>query len=246
MDTMIFTSAAQSKLYITILLSSLFIAASIFGFRVRLRLLHRSALDVSDYQIFIALLLDIGLTVILTISYARAPADAIWEQVDYADYVSKLLFACHIIWIVAVTNVRSSILTLIVRIFPGRLYRIICWIIFGLNIAAFAVILTIGLICRSFSLGLKFNLGLESISDSETDLLGLTPPMGSHCGIREPLELFTAVMDVLLNSMAFSLSLQIPWKLRREGKKKTQLSMITGSGLVSVYPPLQRSLPGHR
>ena len=118
-------------------------------------------------------------------------------------------------WIAAAVCVRVSIILLCVRIFPVRRFKIVCWIVVVINIAGFlSVVLATCLICRPISYAFD-----------------KTVPDG-HCGSLAAFELYTATFSIIVDFAVVVLPLPMLWKLQMKTKRKIELSVVFGMGLV--------------
>ena len=104
---------------------------------------------------------------------------------------------------------------LYIRIFPVNHFKIVCWIVVAINIAGMiAVVLATCLICKPISY----------YSDK-------TIP-GGHCGNLPAFILYMAVVNLLLDFMVVILPLPMLWKLQMKTKRKIELSIVFGMGLM--------------
>lgn len=206
----------QGKAFAALLVLFLIIAATLCGLRILSRRLHRHALDASDYMCFLALVLDIGLTVIIWGSFAHGYGQDITEfSLNDAKFASKLFIAIEVVWAAAAVSVRISIILLCICLFPVRLFRLVSWMVVGLNLATFlSTVLTACLICRPIFYSFDKTIP------------------GGHCGDLMAFEDFQAIMSLLLDLTIVVLPLPLLWQLQMKRQKKIQLSVVFGTGLM--------------
>ena len=102
-----------------------------------------------------------------------------------------------------------------IRMFPVRAFRMLCWIITGINLLSLvAVILSTLLICRPI-----------------TYSFDKTIPGGS-CGDLLRFELFTAVWNLISDFIVVVLPMPMLWKLQLQTKKKVGLCIAFGMGIL--------------
>lgn len=129
------------------------------------------------------------------------------------EYGVLLSFVSPIIWVTAVTIIRSSIISLYVHIFPARSFGFACIGFSALNAVSFvSTILATCLICRPITY--RWDLSLHS---------------GSY-GSQQSLDLFVAIFNLLLDITVVALPMPILWGLQMAVSKKILLSGMFGLG----------------
>ncbi|KAL8969891.1 MAG: hypothetical protein Q9197_004102 [Variospora fuerteventurae] len=214
----------DGRAFAAVLIIFLAVAATFCLLRVYSRRLHRTALDASDYMCFLALLLDIGLTVILWGAFAHGYGQDISQfGLDDARFSARIFIAINTLWVGAAVTVRISIILLCVRIFPLRQFRLASWLVIALNVLTFlSIFLASFLICTPIYYAFD-----------------KTIPNG-RCGDQRKFELFTAIMSLLLDLLLVVLPLPMLWRLQMKRKKKIQLSFVFGTGMIIVLLTLLR------
>ncbi|KAI4086882.1 MAG: hypothetical protein LQ344_007208 [Seirophora lacunosa] len=214
----------DGRAFAAILIFFLAVAATCCLLRVYSRRLHRHALDASDYMCFLALLLDIGLTVIIWGAFAHGYGQDISQfSLDDARFSARIYIAINTLWVGAAVSVRIAIVLLCVRIFPIRQFRWASWFVIALNLATFlSIFLATFLICSPIYYAFD-----------------RTIPNG-RCGDLTKFELYTACMSLLLDFLLVILPLPMLWRLQMKKKKKVQLSIVFGTGIIIVLLTLLR------
>jgi len=127
-------------------------------------------------------------------------------------YTQSQLIA-PLIWVVAVTFVRVSIIFLYIHIFRIKRFRTTCYVALGLNVAfMFATILANCLICRPISF--RWNHSIKS----------------GVCGNQKALDLYIGILNITLDAIAVVLPMPVLWGLKLAVGKKVALSSIFGMG----------------
>lgn len=128
-----------------------------------------------------------------------------------------------IIWVLAVTFVRASILTLYIHIFPPRSFRLTCYLVLIIN-AGFCIgtIVADCLICQPISYRWD-----RSIKDG-------------HCGTQKSLDLSIAIVNFILDLAVVTILMPTLWRLKMTVGKKVVLSGIFGMGVMYVLPTPQQ------
>lgn len=120
-----------------------------------------------------------------------------------------------IVWMAAAVSVRVSIILFCVQIFPVRRFKIICWILVAVNIAGLvSVVLGLCLICKPIHYAFDKTIP------------------GGHCGNLTAFGLYPAILSLILDLMIVVLPLPILWKLQMQTKRKIELSVVFGMGLM--------------
>ena len=127
---------------------------------------------------------------------------------------------CPIIWVASVTFIRASIVFLYIRIFPTRIFRIVCYLVLAVNLCFFVgTILADCLICQPISYRWDRTVG----------------GTGS-CGDQKSLDLFIGIFNLFLDVTAVVLPMPILWGLKMAVGKKVMLSGMFGMGTAYVLP----------
>lgn len=138
------------------------------------------------------------------------------------------MFVSPIVWVVAVTVIRSSIIFLYIHLFPKRLYQTICYGVLALNIAfLIGTILADCLICQPLSFRWDFTV------------------RGGSCGDEASLNFFIAVFNLIEDAIVVVLPMPIVWRLQMATGRKVGLSCIFGMGIAYGLPTLT-SIQLHR
>ena len=104
---------------------------------------------------------------------------------------------------------------LYIRIFAIPTFRYVCWSVIGLNAAIFlSIFLGTLLICRPISYSFV-----------------KTIPNGT-CGSLSSFELYTAIMNLMMDLIVVVLPLPMLWRLHMSSRKKIQLTFVFGMGAV--------------
>ncbi|KAL8706966.1 MAG: hypothetical protein Q9201_000014 [Fulgogasparrea decipioides] len=132
-----------------------------------------------------------------------------------AEFAAALYVALNIIWYSAVTAVRCSLLLFYIQVFSVRHFRNVCWVVLALNLASMiAVILSTALICHPVAY--QFNRTIP----------------GGHCGNLSTFQRFMAVWNLLADATMVALPMPVLWKLQMQARKKLELSIVFGMGIV--------------
>ena len=125
---------------------------------------------------------------------------------------SQALLAGLLLWIVAVTLIRASVIFLYIRIFCKRPFRIACYVALAVNLAfATASVLACCLICRPFAYNWDRSLH-------------------GSCGNSKSLDLFLGVFNLLLDVTTVALPLPVLWNLQMRTGRKIALSILFSMG----------------
>ncbi|CAD6591541.1 MAG: hypothetical protein ASARMPREDX12_005215 [Alectoria sarmentosa] len=171
------------------------------------RKIQKIALEPNDYLIVAGLIFALAeITMYIYASFS------FWikarERLGY-----ELSFISPILWAIAVTSIRSSIILLYVRIFSTRSFRIVCYAVLTLN-AEFSVaaILAECLICSPIACRFDYTIECRSSGDQTV------------------LDLFTAVFNMFLDITVVVLPIPILWGLQTAVSRKLMLTGIFGLG----------------
>lgn len=127
----------------------------------------------------------------------------------------QILFLSPVLWATAVTIIRAAIIFLYVQIFPIRTFNIACYITLGVNVAfGMSAVIADCLICRPIT----YRWAPSMINGS--------------CGDQKSLDMFVAVMNLLLDVEIVILPMPIVWGLKMARCKKMALSGIFGIGVI--------------
>lgn len=125
----------------------------------------------------------------------------------------KDLLVGQSLWAAAVFFVRASVLSLYIHIFRPKPFRILCYVVHGINFSYFAAtVLGSCLVCRPISAGWD--------------------PQAGTCGDQKSLDLFIGTFNLIMDVTVVVLPLPIVWKLQMTRAKKIALSAIFGMGLM--------------
>ena len=117
------------------------------------------------------------------------------------------------IWVAAVTVIRSSIILLYLHVFPARSFRFVCGALLAFNAAFFVgTILASCLICHPIAYRWDHSLP------------------GGSCGVQKSLDLFIAIFNLLLDITVVVSPMSILWCLQMAVSKKVMLSGMFGMG----------------
>jgi len=133
--------------------------------------------------------------------------------------------AIDITWNAATVSVRASMLLLYIRIFVVRSFGMICWTLIAVNMAMLvSVILVVCLICRPIAYSFD-----KTIPDG-------------HCGDLLKFELYTAILNLIMDSIIVILPMPMLWRLQMQTKKKIGLIIVLGMGAMSVPAASSREI----
>lgn len=108
-------------------------------------------------------------------------------------------------------------LLLYIRIFAVPWFRTLCWVVVALNIMTLiSVILGTCLICRPITYSFDKTIA------------------GGSCGDLLQFELYTAISNLIADSITVILPMPMLWRLQMQKKKKVQLSIVLGMGTMWV------------
>lgn len=133
----------------------------------------------------------------------------------------------QILWAAAVLFVRASVLHLYTHIFRKKAFRVVCYIIHGINTIFFvSTVLTACLICHPIAYNWDRTIP------------------GGGCGDQKRLDLFIGIFNLLMDVAVLILPMPVLWGLQMAVSKKIVLSLIFGMGVVYVAIPLRKSNSG--
>lgn len=139
-----------------------------------------------------------------------------------ANWGDKALLVGQLLWVTSVTFIRSSVLSLYIRIFRTPSFRTTCYLVHGFNLAYFtAVVLACCLICRPFAY----------LWDQSID---------GFCGNQKSLDLFIGVFNLLMDVTTVALPMPVLWGLQVGTRKKLIITGMFSMGLALV-PHNERS-----
>ncbi|KAK5991669.1 hypothetical protein PT974_07702 [Cladobotryum mycophilum] len=180
------------------------------------RHLQRKTISLDDHFIVASLVFT---TAVICIGYATAldggaglhTKDASKEQIAM---IFKLYVPASLLWVLATSFLKLSILCFYLSIFTTPKFRIAVYVVMGLTAAHFAVVvLRAFLLCRPVA----FNWD-KSITGT--------------CGDRVKAYLATCVLNLLIDLSVVALPMPALWSLKMPLKKKLAVSGILGLGLV--------------
>ena len=135
----------------------------------------------------------------------------------------KALLVGQLLWVTSVTFIRSSVLSLYIRIFRTPSFRTICYLVHVFNLAYFAaVVLACFLICQPFAY-----LWDQSIDGS--------------CGDQKSLDLFIGVFNLLMDVTTVALPMPVLWGLQVGTKNKLIITGMFSVGLALVARNMSRT-----
>ena len=127
----------------------------------------------------------------------------------------KLMFLAPILWVTAVTLIRSAIVSLYYQILPTRSLHLTCYAVLAVNVIFGAsAVLADCLICRPI-----------------TYRWGPTTVHGS-CGNQKLLDMIIAIANLLQDVVVVVMPLPIVWHLRIPKDDKLGLSCMFGLGFM--------------
>ena len=127
----------------------------------------------------------------------------------------QLTFLSPIIWVIAVTIIRASVVFLYIHLFPIPSFRIACYGALLSNMTFLtATILADCLICRPISYRWNFDIA------------------GASCGDEMKLSLFIAICNFLQDVIIVVLPMPILWNLHTALSRKVALTGMFGMGIV--------------
>ena len=127
----------------------------------------------------------------------------------------KLSFISPVLWAIAVAHIRSSVVTLYIRIFRTQSFRLICYAVLILNVQfSIAAILAESLICLPIECRFNYIIPCRS------------------CGDYAFPDLFAGIFNILLDIMMVILPMPMLWGLQMAVSKKLMLSGIFALGLA--------------
>ena len=126
----------------------------------------------------------------------------------------QAIFFAPLLWAMAVTFIRASILSLYYNIFITSRFHIFCHVVQAIN-AAFGAAIILGkcLICRPMAMKWNYNIR-------------------GHCGDQTLLDLLIAVLNMILDFSIVVLPMPVLWGLQMSLGKKFALSCIFGLGFL--------------
>ncbi|CAF9908254.1 MAG: hypothetical protein ALECFALPRED_004362 [Alectoria fallacina] len=177
---------------------------------------QKMSLELNDHLIVLGLLCALGESAVNIYGcHFGLIKDMSQEDISKAIIFSlKSQFMCPIIWVASVTFIRASILFLYIRIFPTRLFRIICYLVLVINLCFFVgTVLADCLICQPVSYRWDRTIGGSG-----------------HCGDQKSLDLFISIFNLFLDVTAVLLPMPVLWGLNMALGKKVMLSGMFGMG----------------
>ncbi|KAF2441948.1 hypothetical protein P171DRAFT_434542 [Karstenula rhodostoma CBS 690.94] len=185
-----------------------------------LRLSRKQKLADHDWAILVALLFSTGLVVLLILAtvmgglgqHAALLSDPAVQLVNFG----KIYVANSPVWGAAISAVKISILLLYIKIFAiNRTFRIICWIILGLQSAWFVGVTLSGMLyCRP--LAFAWNPTIP----------------GGKCGNATQAYLSAHIINLLLDIAVALAPVPILAKLRLKKAKKIEITGIFALGII--------------
>ncbi len=101
----------------------------------------------------------------------------------------------------------------------------ICWTLIAVNMAMLvSVILVVCLICKPIAYSFD-----KTIPDG-------------HCGDLSKFELYTAILNLIMDSIIVILPMPMLWRLQMQTKKKIGLIIVLGMGAMSVPAASSREI----
>ena len=130
------------------------------------------------------------------------------------DKAFKALLIGQLLWAIAVTLIRASVLSLYTCIFPTSAFRCTCYGVRAFNLGFFvATVLACCLICRPFAY--NWDHSIEGT-----------------CGDQRSLDLFLGVFNLLIDVTIVVLPLPMLWGLQMPASKKFMLSGMFSMGIM--------------
>lgn len=130
------------------------------------------------------------------------------------DKAFKGLLIGQLLWAIAVTLVRASVLSLYTCIFPTPTFRSTCYGVHAFNLGFFvATVLACCLICRPFAYNWDHSIK-------------------GACGDQRSLDLFLGIFNLLIDVTTVVLPLPILWGLQLPPSKKFILSGMFSMGIT--------------
>ena len=121
----------------------------------------------------------------------------------------------QLIWAVAVTMIRASIILLYIHIFPTRPFRIACYLVLAVNLFFLtATILATCLICTPLAYNWDYTIP------------------GGSCGNAKAYATYTAALNLLLDFIVVILPMHILWGLQMATRRKVAVSAMFSMGLA--------------
>ena len=131
------------------------------------------------------------------------------------------MFAGQLLWVSSNTFVRVSVLLLYISLFPSRMFRILTWTLFGINVAfGLSVIIQTLLICHPVA----FNWDVTI--------------KGGTCANQKLADLTIGIVNILLDVCTVALPMPTLWGLHLTTKKKVMLCGIFSLGIMYILLPL--------
>ncbi|KAM0797175.1 hypothetical protein BDR22DRAFT_466521 [Usnea florida] len=193
--------------------------------RLWARRMQKLPLQTSDYLMILGLIFALAQS-FLNLYSCCAPWMKPKNQKELSaaeEYGVLLSFVSPIIWVTAVTIIRSSIITFYAHIFPTRSFRIACIGISVLNASFFVTtVLATCLICHPITYRWDFSLHSGS------------------CGNQQSLDLFIAIFNLFMDITVVALPMPILWGLQMAVSRKIMLSVMFGLGTAICAITLYR------
>ena len=121
-----------------------------------------------------------------------------------------------IIWVIAVTCIRGSVIILYLRIFRTRSFGLACYAVLASNIVfLLATVLSDCLICQPIAY--RWDRSLSG-----------------HCGTQKSLDLFIGVGNLLLDITTVVMPTPVVWRLQIPLSKKAIITVFFGMGVGYV------------
>ena len=138
----------------------------------------------------------------------------IWVPASDNDKTFKGLLTGQLLWAVAVTLVRASVLSLYTCIFRTSSFRSTCYGVHTFNLGFFAaIVLACCLICRPFAFNWDHFIK-------------------GTCGDQRSLDLFLGVFNLLMDFTTVVLPLPVLWGLQMPASKKFTLTGMFFMGIT--------------
>lgn len=127
------------------------------------------------------------------------------------------------LWVLAVTTIRASIIILYIHIFPNRIFRNLCHMTLALQFLFLTgTVMADCLICRPIAY--HWDQTIE----------------GGSCGDQNAFSIYVAILNLLQDVLVVLLPMHLVWNLNLALHKKVGVSCIFGLGLM--YDPLSPGL----
>ncbi|KAJ0417853.1 hypothetical protein BJY00DRAFT_303147 [Aspergillus carlsbadensis] len=224
-------STPLGKTAFSITIVSLVLVSITLVLRIWAKIIRRRRFMSYDYFYFVGYVFAVGYSAaflygVYPLVMGMHMADAMRLYPDRVEETLKVLSSSTFVWAVATTSVKLSLLSLYLKIFTTKLFKVLAW-----TVAACSVMLTIASIlvaaffCRPFAY--YWDLSVER---------------ANHCGDDTKLQLSTAVVNMILDFLIVLLPLPILWQLQMSWKRKALLSGIFSLGLCICAMNLARTI----